>query len=245
MQTVRLFLDPSAPGAWNMAVDEALLETAATDGLTTLRFYTWSEPTLSLGYFQAAADRVLHVPSRDCPLVRRASGGGAILHDQELTYSIALPSRGRFVDQAAATYDAFHQTLIEALATFAVHASLCKAAASVQPERFLCFQRHTRGDVLIGSDKVAGSAQRRNRGALLQHGSVLLAKSVFAPELPGINDMERTSLTANQLIESWLPLLAERLECHWERQELTSVERQRTREIERDRFANSQWTTRR
>ncbi len=247
MSTVRLLLDPPAPGAWNMAVDEALLETAAADGITTLRFYTWSEPTLSLGYFQAAADRARHVASRDCSLVRRASGGGAILHDRELTYSIALPSRGRFGDQAKALYDAFHQTLIGALATFAVQASLCEPAAGVQPEPFLCFQRHTRGDVLIGTDKIAGSAQRRNRGALMQHGSILFNRSNHAPELPGLCDLSSPPLplAADSLIAAWLPLLSGRLDCRFERQELTPAATARATEIAASRFAQAAWNARR
>src|SRR5882724_9809402 len=93
MEHLRLIIDPPAHGAWNMAVDEALLESAAVDGIATLRLYQWSEPTLSLGYFQPAADRQTHPASRECPLVRRASGGGAILHDRELTYSLAIPEK--------------------------------------------------------------------------------------------------------------------------------------------------------
>src|SRR5262245_57717493 len=94
MSEIRLLSDPPAPGAWNMAVDEVLLTAAAASGQATLRFYTWNEPTLSLGYFQAAADRQQHAASLACTLVRRASGGGAILHDRELTYSVALPLAG-------------------------------------------------------------------------------------------------------------------------------------------------------
>ncbi|MCC7425164.1 MAG: hypothetical protein IT428_33255, partial [Planctomycetaceae bacterium] len=78
-------------GAWNMAIDEALLETAVDAEQCTLRFYRWSEPTVSLGYFQkpeeAAADPLL----AGLPIVPRLSGGGAILHHHEWTYSIALP----------------------------------------------------------------------------------------------------------------------------------------------------------
>ena len=74
-----------------MAVDEALLETAASLGVPTLRFYQWQEPTMSLGYFQEYADRLRHAASAGCPTVRRASGGGAIMHDRELTYSLAVP----------------------------------------------------------------------------------------------------------------------------------------------------------
>ena len=87
----RLFIDPPAPGSWNMALDETLLESAADGGESSLRFYGWSQPTLSLGYFQPYDDRCQHAASRNCPAVRRASGGGAILHDREITYSFALP----------------------------------------------------------------------------------------------------------------------------------------------------------
>src|SRR5437868_3979467 len=88
---LRLIIDSPGDGAWNMAVDEALLETAANTNQATLRLYQWRQPTLSLGYFQLAADRAQHAASAACLLIRRPSGGGAILHDRELTYSIALP----------------------------------------------------------------------------------------------------------------------------------------------------------
>ena len=78
-----------------MAVDEALLLDAAENGIATLRFYEWSEPTLSLGYFQRYDDRYSHAASRDCAIVRRQTGGGAILHDRELTYSLTLPASHR------------------------------------------------------------------------------------------------------------------------------------------------------
>ena len=82
-----------------MGVDEALLMDAVENGVATLRFYQWSEPTLSLGYFQRYADREQHTASRNCAVVRRQTGGGAILHDRELTYSLALPANHRIGSQ--------------------------------------------------------------------------------------------------------------------------------------------------
>jgi len=99
----RVIFDSAGDGAWNMAVDQALLMSAEQDGMVTLRLYAWAQPTLSLGYFQKHADRQLHTASATCPLVRRRSGGGAILHDQELTYSLAIPSSHRWSNQNSET----------------------------------------------------------------------------------------------------------------------------------------------
>ena len=108
---IRLIIDPPQPGAWNMAVDEALLD-AAVEGEATLRVYEWAEPTLSLGYFQAYDDRETHIPSQDLPCVRRHSGGGAIVHDRELTYSLALPAAMLPGGGPTGLYKAAHAALV-------------------------------------------------------------------------------------------------------------------------------------
>ena len=100
----RLLRDAAGEGAWNMAVDEALLESAATNNSMTLRLYAWSEPTLSLGYFQRYEDRRLHPESLACTCTRRSSGGGAILHDRELTYSLSVPPDHPMVRTAPLSY---------------------------------------------------------------------------------------------------------------------------------------------
>jgi lipoate-protein ligase A len=264
---LRMVVDPPARGAWNMAVDEALLESAAGGGPATLRFYQWSEPTLSLGYFQALADRDQHLASRACPLVRRASGGGAILHDRELTYSIAIPVASRFGQAADALYTRVHQSLIETLAAIGVRASLHGGTAparvagtwhgasaardrGAKPARpFLCFQRRTAGDVVAGTqvaDKIAGSAQRRQRGALLQHGSILLARSARAPELPGIAELTGVALTTGDLIDRWTPGLLAALEAkRAEIDTLNADEQTLAARLEQDRFGSREWETRR
>lgn len=210
-KTLRLIVDPPATGAWNMAVDEALLEQAAHEGCVTLRFYEWAEPTLSLGYFQSHEDRKLHPPSADCPLVRRQSGGGAILHDRELTYSLIVPPGHELTRDALKLYSTLHDTIIDTIVDkikisssklssnwmpqlWAVRPNESGSNELNQPEPFLCFQRRAAGDVVLahpdGSHhKIVGSAQRRRRGAILQHGSILLDRSPAAPELPGMNDI--------------------------------------------------------
>ena len=163
IEALRLLIDPPASGAWNMAVDEALLETAIAGGPATLRFYAWQEPTLSLGYFQSRDDREQHPASSACPLVRRSSGGGAILHDRELTYSIALPvAVARSSAAATELYDGVHETLVETLAAVGVTAVLYRAAgggcatqdSKRSSEPFLCFQRRACGDVICEGAKI-------------------------------------------------------------------------------------------
>ena len=247
MSLARLIIDPPARGPWNMAVDDALLESAG-EGTTTLRLYEWSEPTLSLGYFQAAAERAGHVASRDCPLVRRASGGGAILHDRELTYCLAMPIAERFGARANLLYAAVHKALIESLAAFGVPSHLHEptaAEAATAPPPFLCFQRRTRGDVLCGQSKIAGSAQRRQRGGLVQHGSILLAQSAAALELPGIEQIAGISLAASELAADLADRLAGKLGLRWVNSVLTDHERSRANRFENDRFATAAWTYRR
>jgi lipoate-protein ligase A len=188
-----------------MAIDEALLE-AAAEGQGTLRFYRWSEPTLSLGYFQPYADRRQHEPSRQCAVVRRASGGGAILHDIELTYSLAVPAAHPLAADRLGCYQAMHAALVEALADWGVQAVVLQQADKESHNRqpFLCFQRRAPGDVLVDGVKIAGSAQRRCRGAVLQHGSVLLGRSAAAPELPGLADLSGKQVDHRQLLDAWL-----------------------------------------
>jgi lipoate-protein ligase A len=247
VSTARLIIDPPARGAWNMAVDEALLESAG-EGITTLRFYQWSEPTLSLGYFQAVVEREGHAPSHECPLVRRASGGGAIVHDHELTYCLAVPIAQRFGALANALYDAIHNTLIETLAEWGVRAELHRPTAnvaSIAPQPFLCFQRRTPGDVICGGAKIAGSAQRRQRGGLVQHGSILLSQSAWAPELPGIEQITAIIVDADDLAHRLSERLANCLGLAWQPGCLSDEESRRAITYESGRFAAPDWTCRR
>jgi len=244
MTSCRLLIDPPASGAWNMAVDELLMEWSAATGGCCWRFYRWQEATLSLGYFQAYADRSRHTPSLDCPVVRRISGGGAILHDAELTYSFTVPRGHRLAARRLILYNLVHSTLIEVLSECGVAAYLHAASSRTLPRRepFLCFQRRAPGDLLIGQTKIAGSAQRRSSGALLQHGSVLLARSPAAPELDGLNDLTEPPIGENSLQGAWLERLGQRLALTWHSQPLSGAERRRGGELVEAKFGAHAWT---
>ncbi|MGC3968204.1 MAG: biotin/lipoate A/B protein ligase family protein [Pirellulales bacterium] len=247
---LKLLVDPPAAGAWNMGVDEMLMERAAEAGVAVLRFYEWTPAVLSLGYFQNAADRAGHEASRSSPLVRRSSGGGAIVHDRELTYSISLPTSHALAADAETLYRNIHGTLLRALAQFGVEARLNETATvPFAGEPFLCFQRRAVGDVLLDQYKICGSAQRRRRGAILQHGSILLAQSPAAPELPGIAELARSPaggrITTSQLVEAWQAVWRATLSPLEPYGELTPAERDRAQFHTVEKYAADAWTNRR
>lgn len=185
-RALRLLPFAAADGPTNMAADDVMLD-AAAGGVGSLRFYTWTGPTLSLGYFQPAAVR-LDVPGlADLPWVRRATGGAAIVHHHELTYALALPA-GKEWQGGEPWVCRFHHLVRDVLSDFGVKSRAVVCGQEQKLGEVLCFLDQTPGDLVIAGSKVAGSAQRKRRGALLQHGSILLRRSGFAPMLPGISD---------------------------------------------------------
>jgi lipoate-protein ligase A len=250
----RLLIDSPRSGPWNMAVDELLLDSTARDGCCVLRFYHWIEPTLSLGYFQSYNERQTHEYSQSCPAVRRLTGGGAIVHDCELTYSLAVPAGHPLAAGRELFYETVHAALIDALSDYGLSPTICRGnlrsdetgerfpVADSPAEPFLCFQRRSPGDVLLGQYKIAGSAQRRRRGAVLQHGSVLLKRSAAAPELPGLEDLAETSFLSASLAEKWLDKLARGLDVRWQSEGLTAAEERRAAEVAEGRYSCDGWT---
>ncbi len=183
-QTIRLLPFAAADGATNMSADEAMLESAVR-GVASLRFYTWSEPTLSLGYFQHAADRDTNLAR--LPWVRRSTGGAAIVHHHELTYALALPPGNEWASREH-WICRFHHVVQRVLRAYGVESHAVVCGEEQKLGEVVCFLHQTPGDLLINGSKVAGSAQRKMRGAMLQHGSILLHRSEFVPLLPGICD---------------------------------------------------------
>ena len=233
-----------------MSIDQVILERTATTSTPSLRFYQWNSATLSLGYFQKFDDRKLHSSSKACPVIRRASGGGAIVHDHELTYSLCVTSSGPIAKANAELYDTVHLAIQASLKEQGISVSLFEAPSGTNvtataDDPFLCFQRRAVGDIICEDAKVGGSAQRRLKSALIQHGSLLLSQSTYAPELPGIRELAGLEVDIERLIGGVSQRLAESLHFQWLHGELTSEEVARCSEIEEEKFASDDWTNRR
>src|SRR5262249_6707476 len=201
--TCRLLPYAVADGASNMAADEVLLEAAAA-GRASLRFYGWSEATLSLGYFQSEALRHQNEHLRALPFVRRPTGGDALVHHHELTYAVALPAGLPWQDPqepVTAWLRRIHAIIAATLAGLGIR-SVLSPGVDKPLDGILCFQHITPGDPVIGTEKVAGSAQRRQRGALLQHGALLLAQCPYTPALPGIYELSGCRLAPADLCDA-------------------------------------------
>ena len=196
MEPIRLVPFARLSGVAQMAADDALLAAAADAGIASLRFYTWAEPTLSLGYFQPAAVRGALPP---LPWVRRATGGAALVHDRELTYAVALPAGRAWQPAGESWLCRVHHWVQEVLADLGAAAEPVVCGRERKLGDVLCFEHQTAGDLVSGGAKVVGSAQRKLRGALLQHGSVLLHRSAFTPTLPGLFELTGRDISPEEL----------------------------------------------
>jgi lipoate-protein ligase A len=227
-----------------MAADEVLLQSAA-QGVASLRFYGWSEATLSLGYFQSERLRSADERLAALPLVRRPSGGDALVHHHELTYALAVPAGAPW--HGSEPWPArMHRIIAAALGGRGVPAESYRPPPQSTPfTGFLCFHHWTAGDLVVENAKVVGSAQRRQRGAILQHGGILLARSPHTPSLPGISDLTGRRLTAeetrNAIRDQFDGATGWSLvEADWE-----AHERQRIEELVASKYRSDAWNRKR
>ncbi len=169
-----------ANGAWNMAVDEAILETVGKGFvLPTLRLYEWHPPCLSLGYAQSIADVDLHrLKSFGWEIVRRPTGGRAILHTDELTYSVIGPeSDPRLSGNVLECYQRLSKALLRALQIPSIQAHIRERPSnqdSRDPSPPICFEVPSHFEITVQGKKLIGSAQARRKEGVLQHGSLPL-----------------------------------------------------------------------
>lgn len=231
-------------GAWNMAADETLLEAAAA-GIASIRLYSWAQPTLSLGYFQGSASSRTYPRLGKLAWVRRPSGGAALVHHLELTYALALPPGFPWQKRGESWLRRMHSILADALASLGVLVRLCGEDEEKKLGDVLCFLHHTPGDLLLADAKIAGSAQRKQRGALLQHGSILLAASPYAPLLPGIRELTGVHLSVESLCAAVIDLLAQQTGWQFVSAEWTARERERIDERTTGKYTSPAWNEKR
>lgn len=185
MRTWRFIDSGPHPGAANMQMDERLLEQAAAGEVgPTLRFYTWSPPAVSIGRFQRIETSV-HADTckrLGIDIVRRITGGRAVLHNRELTYSIVSPADVPiFPDDVLGTYRVIAEGLLKGLSNLGLRAEMlsrsCRNAQLVKKHvrEPACFSSPSWYEIVVNGRKIIGSAQRRTSRAFLQHGSILIS----------------------------------------------------------------------
>jgi lipoate-protein ligase A len=239
MANCRLLPTAAAPGATNMALDEALLRSALERKVASLRFYTWIEPTLSLGYFQKHTERLSGIA-----WVRRPTGGDAILHHHELTYCLALPA-GSPWHTSESWLCRMHRAIGAALWHLGVETNAVACGQEQRLGPFLCFQHQTPADLRVAGHKVVGSAQRRPHGAMMQHGSILLRTSPHAPQLPGLTDLTAVMIELPELQAAIVSSLRNQTGWTFEPDDWTADERRAVAELERDKYVTPGWNEKR
>ena len=267
-KTWRLILDPPQDGFENMARDEALLEACRRDGedprqYPVLRIYGWNVPTLSLGRFQDALRSVDQGFCREhgIPVVRRPTGGAAVLHDREVTYCLVGPTgeapfRGSILD----SYKEIAAGIAEGLSLLGLSPDLgCKSkdrttpASDIPPQ---CFARVGNYEITFAGKKVVGSAQVRRKGASLQHGSVLLDANgrLFDEATGGQREERRGWTTLRELLgrrpdfeEVALALargLGSGFSVDWAMGDIAPTEDRLAQRLRARKYLNAHWTAR-
>jgi lipoate-protein ligase A len=260
--TLRVWWDEPADGPCNMAADELLAAEASDCGTVCMRIYGWQPATVSLGGFQRGVDARAERSIAGVPIVRRPSGGGAIVHGSDLTYAAAVPKGHAWGASPQRLYDAMHGAMAGVLATYGIPAMLHAAAPTAaggrtEDEPFFCFDRRSAGDIVVGLGgrrpvKVMGSAQRRLEGVVLQHGSLLLRGNpdvTGGARHPGITDLpgfRGDPSDRRELPRRWLERVAVDLgaELVEEPEDFHRVAADELAELSR-RFLDDGWTSRR
>jgi lipoate-protein ligase A len=265
----RLLITPPARGAWNMAVDEAILAAAGSgQSLPTLRLYAWNPPCLSLGYAQSYQDVDLaRLKANGWEVVRRATGGRAILHTDELTYSVtAPPDEPRVQGSVLESYHRLAKALV-----FAVHAlglpvemeeHAAPASAASGP---VCFEVPSAYEIVVNGKKLIGSAQARKKEGVLQHGTFPLSgdltritEALVFPDEPAraaaaqkLLSRATTAETVTGRVIAWetaaqafVEAFESQLGLKLERGELTRAEQASAADLFQKKYDHPDWTER-
>jgi lipoate-protein ligase A len=238
-----------------MALDHALAE-CLEPGSGVARFYGWSPPTISFGRNEPARGLYdVEAAAREgLTFVRRATGGRAVLHDEEVTYAVVAPVRA--LGGLKEAYRTINRGLIEGLRGLGVEASLVEGGTVLAPDAGPCFQVPAPGEVTAGGRKLVGSAQVRLGRALLQHGSVILRGDQGAvtrlsggredPSPPAaVNDLVDAELSRAVVTEALAEGMRLALGGSWAEGAYDSREIEAADRLEEERYATEEWTWRR
>ncbi len=202
----RLLITPAACGVWNMAADEAILESIGRgDSLPTLRLYAWEPACLSLGYAQPITDvDIPRLQAHGWEMVRRLTGGRAVLHTDEMTYSVIAPLNEPLVaGTVLESYSRLAAALVEALHLLGLPVEVQERAetGSKNPNP-VCFEVPSTSEITAGGKKLVGSAQARRKEGILQHGSLPLTGDLARIlQVLAFPDEDARTRAASQLLE--------------------------------------------
>lgn len=256
-------------GAENMALDEALLHSVSNGNSSpVLRFYRWKPATMTLGYAQSVQTDLDLDVCRDAgiDIVRRSTGGRAVLHDNEVTYSVIAPlSSGAFGNTVLDCYRVISEVLQKALSSLGLQAQLVPGkplAGQKNLAKAVCFSAPSQYELVIDGCKVAGSAQKRFGQAFLQHGSIpveldlnLLGRALRADvnrevsdslnKVGWLNRYSERSLAVSEVEETLAEVFSEHLNITWEQSNPTVEEMALSASLNKEKFGNKDWNFRR
>ncbi len=262
MKTWRLIVEPEPlAGPRNMAVDEHLFDLASASPATFLRFYQWERPTASLGYSQDA-DKVVdaaYCAAHGIGLVRRMTGGKLVLHDREVTYSVASADAGAFTETLRDSYRSISQALIRGLSGLGLRAGLAGSSPPAYVKGTMpCFAFAARDEIEIDGRKIVGSAQKRTGPLFLQHGSIPLEKdwallaavsrpgeSEGGPGMTSLSEALGRPVDFDAAVGPLVQGFADHFGVAFERFDLGPSDREAVRALEASKYASDAWTFRR
>ncbi len=242
MQRARLLKSGALHPFRNMALDEAL-----DPEPPVLRLYRFDPPGLSLGYFQAAADFDAATIARlGAVLVRRATGGAAILHAHDVTFAfVARADHAVFAGPIAESYRRVHEAIALGLAELGVQATARGGddRGAARPDDPVCFHAPTSFDLVVAGRKLVGSAQRRTRDRVLHHGSIPIAKNALATDASSIEDVLGRRPRAEEVEDALARGFERAFGFAFERGEPTATESARAEELARTKYGTAEWNS--
>ncbi len=272
MSTWRLIYTPPSNGAWNMAVDESILEHIHQgESLPTLRLYAWEPACLSLGHAQSFKDVDMErVKANGWEVVRRVTGGRAILHTDELTYSVAGSAEEPVLAGGVLeSYNRIAQALLFAIRELGLPVEIKEHVLDGQPAALnlnpVCFEVPSTYEITVAEKKLIGSAQARKKEGVLQHGSLpltgdltricnaLIFKDEAAREKAANRLLERATTVETVLgrrvswetaAQAFVQGFEAQLGIRFERGEMSASELSRTEELVKEKYEHPAWTER-